>query len=283
MNRLKPRHPASLLPSLLLLCCLNAVGGSATPELIRIGGTGSGTLLLQRLGEAYGNQHPGVQIKAMQPSLGGNGALRALAANAIDLAVVSLPPQQGDALSSSSWLWVRTPLVLVANSSQTGNGLPRGLSREQVAAIFAGHQHHWPDGTPVRLVLRSQRESDLKLLRAISPEIDIAVGLALKRPGLPVAENDIENQQLLEQTPGAFGVITLGQLLLSASRLTPLPMDGIPPSIANLRSRSYPYEKPLYLVAGSQASAATRGFLSYLQSPAAQEALARLGFIAPPP
>lgn len=281
MERLKLRKPGRLLslllPALLMTCCLEAIAGPPAGDVIRVGGTGTGTLLLQRMAESYLRLHPATQVKALMPPLGGSGGLRALAASALDLAIVSSPPHD-ESSGSHSVLWVRTPLAMVAR------GLPdeSGLSSDQLADIFSGRLAQWPDGRPIRLVLRSARESDLKVLRATSPQIDSAVGLALKRNGIPVAENDIDNQHILERTPSSFGVISLGQLMLSErplSGLTPLRIDGVPPSTAALRSRAYPYEKPLYLVIGKTASAATRDFVAYLQSPAALEVLARLAFI----
>lgn len=276
-------------PALLAICCLEAMAGNiapGAPEIVRVGGTGSGTLLLQHMAQAYVRQQPGTQIKAVLPPLGGNGGLRALSAAAIDLAIVSSPPRRAsgeDAPAGGSLLWVKTPLAMVARNGAGGNGSSNpGLSRDQVADIFSGRLAQWPDGRPIRLVLRSQRESDLKLLRAISPEIDAAVGLALKRTGIPVAENDVENRQILERTPGSFGIVPLGQLMLPENQpteLVPLPIDGVMPSTAALRSRAYPYEKPFYLAFGKAPSAATRDFLAFLQSPAALEILARLGFV----
>lgn len=272
-----------LLPALFLtIGCLEAIGAPPPPpgELIRVGGTGTGTVLLQRMAESYSRLQPATQVKAVLPPLGGSGALRALSASAIDLAVVSQQPTAEETPGDSSVPWVRTPLAMVAHGTP-GNGK---LTRDQIADIFSGRLTQWPDGKPIRLVLRSARESDLKLVRAISPQIDAAVGLALKRTGVPVAENDLENQYILDRTPGAFGIMSLGQLLLSEhqlSELAPLRMDGVMPSVATLRSRAYPYEKPFYLVVGQKPSAATRNFLAYLQSPAAMEILARLAFIPP--
>lgn len=269
------RRLASLWPGLLLLCCLPAKGAMPDGESVRVGGTGAGTLLLQRLGEAYGKGTSGARVHAVLPPLGSAGGVRALAASAVDLAVVVFPPGRDAPAVGRSQPWVRTPLVFVAG------GAPgeQELTRDQVADVYAGRLRQWPDGRPIRPVLRYPQESELKLLRAISPEMNAAVGLAHKRGGTPLAENDLDNLQLLERTPGSFGALSLGQLLLAGSPLAPLKIDGVPPTVAALRSRRYPYEKTLHLVVGRDPSPATQRFVAYLHSPAARDLLVGLGYL----
>lgn len=247
---------------------------SMAQETIRVGGTGAGMVLVRYLLDVYAKSHPGVSAEVLMPPLGSNGGLRALAAGAIQVAVVSFPFGQQSApvnTEASQYLpWVRTPLMF------TGRAVVAGaqVSLSQVADIYAGKVTQWPDGQPLRLITRTERETDTKILRSLSRELDAAVMLAEKRIGLPFAENDIENQQKLERIPGSFGVIALGQVLLSGGTLKPISLDGVAPSIENLRGGSYRFEKPLYLVIREDASQATREFCRYLQS---SEVMARIG------
>lgn len=246
---------------------------------IRIGGTGTGTALVQHLIESYQKLHPGVEVTALIPPMGSNGGLRALAAGTIQVAVVSFPINQqtvpDDTAKLNSIPWVRTPMVF------TGRNIAgrKQLSMGQVADIYAGQVTRWPDGSPLRLVTRTERETDTTLLRGLSGEMDIAVAQAAKRIGLPFAENDLDNQNLLERTPGSFGVIGLGQVLLSNSVLKPASLDGVAPSAANLRNGSYRFAKSLYLVVPDTASPATLEFCRYLQSPGVIASIERFGFI----
>ena len=171
--------------------------------------------------------------------------------------------------------WVRTPFVFTGK--EITGGTPMTL--KQVAGIYSGRVAQWPDGRAVRLVTRTERETDTRLLRAISTEMNESISLALKRLGMPFAENDLDNQQLLERTPGSFGAIAFGQLLLTNSPLKPAKLDGVVPSADNLLIGSYRLEKQLQLVTGKEPSTATRSFIEYLQSPAVMQAIRQYGFI----
>jgi phosphate transport system substrate-binding protein len=268
---------------LLLLVVGQALGGNVlAQETIRIGGTGIGTLLVQRILDASPKARPNIQAMAVSPPLGSTGGLRALAAGTIQIAVVSIPSTHPDNATNSdnsrSFPWVRTPFIFTGRGTASG----AALTRDQVADIYAGRIVQWPGGEQIRLVIRTERDSETRLLRGMSPEIDAAVTLVRKRIGMPFAENDIDNQKLLEQTPASFGTIGLGQLLLTGSPLKPAVLDGVAPTPANLRAGSYRVGKAMYLVVAKAPSAATREFVEYLRSPAVLKLIERFGFIPMP-
>lgn len=185
--------------------------GVQAQEVIRAGGTGLGTLLIQRLIDTYVKLRPNLHARVMIPPLGSNGGLRALGAGAIEIAIVTIPssyPVASDAEATNKIIpWVRTPFIFTGHDIVIGSK----MNAAQIADIYSGRLGKWADGKPVRLITRTDRESDTRILRAISREINEAVTIASKRNGMPFAENDIENQQLLERVPGSFGAIGLGK------------------------------------------------------------------------
>jgi len=257
-------------------------GNALAQEAIRIGGTGIGTLLIQRVLDANPKSRRNVQAMAVKPPLGSNGGLRALAAGKIQIAVVSIPSSDPEntiiADNSRSFPWTRTPFVFTGRGIVSGYGLTRSL----VADIYSGRVTEWPGGEQIRLVTRTDRESDTRQLRTISAEIDAAVTAARKRIGMPFAENDIDNQDLLEKTPGSFGTLGLGQLLLTQSALKSATLDGVVPTTENLLAGTYRVAKPLYLVVGKSPSAATVEFVQYLRSPEVLKIIERFGFVPMP-
>ncbi|MFA7280256.1 MAG: substrate-binding domain-containing protein [Sterolibacterium sp.] len=270
-----------------LLIFLLTLGGFAlstntmAQEPLRIGGTGLGSLLIQRVLETDTQWQTKVRPVVMLPPLGSNGSLRALAGGTIQLAVVSIPsvyPATSATDNVRSIPWARTPFVF------TGRGLGAGtsLTLARIADMYSGRVTQWPGGEQIRLVTRTDRESDTRLLRAMSPQIDAAVTLARKRVGMPFAETDFDNQELLEKSPGSFGVIGFGQLLLKRSTLKPVVLDAVVPSPENLHAGAYRFEKPLYLVVSSAPSAATLAFVEYLQSPGVMKIVMSYGFIPMP-
>lgn len=276
--------PFFLWPVLGFLTLLFLLASSRVQaqEVLRLGGIGAGTLLLQRLATSYGQAHPGARIEVITPPLGSNGGLRALTAGSIQVAIVTIPTAYPPSSLGQGGLrhipWVTTPLVF------TGHDISREtrLTLTQVADIYAGRNSRWESGKPIRLVSRSERESDTSILRAVSPEMEAAVMQGLKRSGTPFAENDFDSQKLLEQAPGSFGTLALGQLLLSSSPLKPATLEGVVPSPENLKNGSYRLSKPLYLVIWQAPSRATLDFVAYLQSSEVLKMLETYGFAALP-
>ena len=269
-----------VLSSLLAVAALSLAGDGTAQNVIRVGGTGTGTLLVQNLIPAYLKSHPDVQVNAINPPLGSNGALRALDAGAIQIAIVSIPssfpPLLQDAGATMNIPWARTPFIFTGRDVVAGTK----MTISQVAGIYSGSVTQWPGGVPIRLVTRTDRETDTRLLRAVSAEMNAALTKASKRLGMPFAENDYDNQTLLEKTAGSFGGIALGQLRLSNSPLNPVTLDGVAPSSQNLLAGQYRIEKPLYLIVAKASSAPTLDFIKYLQSPETMKMLGRFEFIS---
>jgi len=234
-----------LVTVLVLLGCL---GTAQALTEIRVGGTGVGTLVLDRLAASYRTVSPQVVVRTVYPPLGSLGGLRALSAGVLDIAVISLSPGQQlaplPAASDEVMPWVATPMVF------TGRDLPVGsrFTLHQVSDIYAGKTTRWPRGGLIRLVTRPKEETDTRILKESSKDMAQATEQAMVRLGVSIAENDLVNQQMLERTPGSFGTIALGQIRLSGSSLKPALLNGIEPSLANLRAGTYPLSKPLYIV-----------------------------------
>ena len=73
-----------------------------------------------------------------------------------------------------------TPYVLASSHPE-----PVSLDRASVAAIYAQSAPLWPDGQPVRIVLRPKGESDNDVLFRSFPGMEEAVGKARQRDSVP--------------------------------------------------------------------------------------------------
>lgn len=245
-------------------------------ETIRVGGTGSASPLVQKLGDLYRKSHPEIQIALTSPPLGSGGGMHALAAGRLDLAISASPPKPEDAPKFAQPIpWLSTPFTLA------GRDVPQGLSfsRQQLADIYAGKMTQWPDGKPIRLVLRPAADSDSINLRRLSPEVDAAVIQALQRNILPMAENDLENLQLVTRTPGSLGTASLGLMLVSNSPIKPIAIDGVLPSTRTVQDGSYPLAKTLILLTAKNPGSATQAFVDFLRSPATASLVHRWGYM----
>ena len=245
------------------LACATAVLSAPTfAEPITVGGVGSLTPIIKLLGAEYARKHPGFEINVIEPPMGSKGGLRALAAGKIDIAVSGRSTNPDETGVAKAWL--QTPLVLA-----TAGGKSKGLTVAQIADIYAGRKTGWDDNKPIRLVLRGDQETETKVLRGMAPAIDAAVTEALKRPGLPIAENDIEALEMLGKIPGSLGTTNLGLIKASTARVSALPIDGVPPSAKRMEDGSYPWRRQFYLVTPASPSPTLAAFVAWLNSPPA--------------
>ncbi|HLP30981.1 MAG TPA: substrate-binding domain-containing protein [Geothrix sp.] len=247
----------------LLLGCACAVGWSQGPQAIRINGTGSGITLLKPMAEAYRRAHPDVRIDLGKP-LGSSGAIKALLAGAVDIAISSKPLGPEDSAKGARLMaYGKTPLALVAES-----GVPvADLTTRQLEDVLAGRLTRLPQGTPLRLVLRPEGDADTQILRAFSPAMNQAMSQAQARPGMLLAVTDPEATVLISRTPGACGVSGLASVLGDGFPLKVLTFNGVSPTTGALANGTYPLAKDLHVVITARTSDAALAFVDFLYSP----------------
>lgn len=264
-----------------LLSCLIAVlsmAGAALAEPVRIGGTGVGSALFERLAQEYRKSTPGAEINVLMPPLGSNGGVRALRAGGLEIALLGRAPTADESTQLQAETYARTPFVIVVN----GPHAPR-LSFRELADIYAGRRTQWEDGTPIRLVMRSKNESDMLILRGMAPELNEAVDAAYLRKGLLYADNDLDAIDLVARLPGAIGPTTLGLARLDGRRVNPVVVNGVEASDKLIASGGYPWMKPIVVATSTAPNAAVKGFLGFARSDRGRRLAAGWGFfpIAP--
>ena len=273
--------PGSLPPALASLCAawlLLAPVPTAAVEALRISGTGSALGAIRELIPAFTRANPGLTLKIL-PSLGSGGAIQAVAAGAIDVGISSRPLSPEElALGLATVTYARTPFVFAVGPRVTARGLTTG----ELARIYRGELTTWPDGERIRLVLRPGSDVDTTTVRAISPELDAAMEVALAREGLLMAATNQDCNEALSRTPGSLGPTTLGQLQTEVHSLRPLAWNGVDPTVANLASGAYPLAKALHAVVRTPVSAPVRRFLDFLGSAEGRQVLERTGNLPVP-
>lgn len=267
MNTRNPFHRLVGCALTVTLLTLNAWA-----ETITVGGVGSLSPLIQTLAAEFSKTHPGVDVTVISPPMGSSASLRALAAGKLDISIVARPLGANE--SGQARPWLQTPLVLA-----TWGGDTTGLSRAQVAEIYAGIRKTWANGKPIRLVLRGENESETVTLRTLSPEIDAAVGAALKRTGLPIAENDLDAIDTLSRIQGSFGTTNLGLMKASSARVKALSIDGVEPTAKTAAEGRYPLMRKFLLVTTHNPPPVVATFVSWLQSPAGLATGRRFDFL----
>lgn len=262
------RRACAIAFALLLGFC----GGVAAEEL-KIGGSGAALGTMQLLGGAVTAANPDIRVTVVA-SLGSGGSIRAVVAGAIDLAVTSRPMNESERdLGAVETEYARTPFVFAISTKSKVTA----ITSTELAAIYAGKMVKWPDGSPIRIVLRPASDIDTEIVKSLSPEIARALSAAEARHGVRFSVNDQDAANDLEQIPGAIGPSSLALILSEKRALRALKLDGREPTTHNGATGSYPYYKRLFLVTGAKRSAAVERFVAFMQSPAGRKILAGNG------
>ncbi len=254
---------------------LPGVAGAQAGRPITVGGTGTATGLMYRLGQTCADLH-GTRFE-VKPSLGSVGGLRALAANRIDLAV-SLVPANDPSRVVTSFPIGRTPKLFVSHP-----GVPSfDFTAEELARLLSGQQRRFPDGTSVRVVRRPASEREwLMLTNGPAPFHPLAG--AEPSPGELVAISGRDNAQLLTSLPFSLGLISLCQFASERLDLTVHSLAGERGSLDTLRRGTWPFAVTIHVAMRTDASDQVRHFLSYIQDPANRDLIEQLGVLPQDP
>ncbi len=253
---------------------LAAVGAQA--DSIKIGGTGTGLGTMKLMAQEFNKSRPDAQL-IVTPSLGSTGAIRAVLAGALDIGISARPVTPEESKQGAlARAYARTPLVIATGAKNNS----AGLTLAQLVEIYSGKVTRWPDGSPIRIVVRPDADADTIAMRTFSAEMDRAITAALARKGLRMAATDQDNADALEKLPGSLGTTTLTQIVTEKRALRSLALDGVTPTLQSLAAGRYRYFKTLHLVTGRNPSSLAKDFVAFIRSPAGQAVLARSGNLA---
>lgn len=261
------RQVNCLLLKLFFLILINLLlfaypSNSLAWDKIRVNGSGTCMAMMKPLMEAYGNANNHILFK-MEKSLGSSGAIKALLAGAIDIAVVSRPLKPDEINHGlRSRHYGKTPLVIV-----TGKKVPlQTITTGEIEDIYSGKTAKWSNGETIRIILRPIEETDTKIMRGLSPGMAEAIARAHHRRGMRIAMTDSESIEAVSGTTGAIGVSTLIHVLVGQFPVNVLALNGVKPDRSNQANRSYPLFKDIIFVTTSQTSGATEKFLNFVYS-----------------
>ncbi len=264
---------SSLLLFIVLIFSTLFLSSAGAEEQIRIGGTGGALAVLNMVASEFQKAHPGSSIRIL-PSLGSSGGIKAVIAGALDIGVSARPLNEKEQGAAIAHEYGRTPFVFATSK----NNPAVGFTLSALVGIYSGATWSWPDGRPVRAVLRPAAEYDTSLLKNMSPEMDQAIAAALAREGMIVAVTDRDNAVTLEKVPGALGTMTLAQIISEKRPLKVLTLNGVRPGLDTLANGSYPYFKTYYLVTKPEPRPAARKFIAFVCSGPGKQLLARSGY-----
>lgn len=262
-----------VLLGVLALCLVGGLHAEDKGAVIAIGGTGSALGGMKEAARAFQEKHPEITFR-FAPSLGSGGGIKAVLASALDIALSARPVSDDERKQGAASVeYARTPFIFVTSHK----GKAWDLTLEQLVSIYAGETKTWPDGAPLRLILRPVGDVDTAYLKAMSPAMDKAVQAALSREGMVVTVTDQETADTIGRIRGGLGALTLTQLVAERRPLKLLRVNGIAPSLRTLADGSYPYYKTLSIVTGPKTGREAQLFIKFINSPEGRSVLTRTG------
>lgn len=227
---------------------------------LRVGGTGTATGVLEHLAPGFAATTGAWLI--VVPGLGSSGAVRAVADNKLDIAIAGRPLRAAERAGGLTQLAIfRTAFVMA-----TSHRKPQGFKSTEFADIYKAPLAQWPDGTPIRIILRPRTDSDTELLGELFPDMREALETARLRSELPIGATDQDNADLAERIKGSLTATTTSQIKTEKRDLRILPIDGVEPTLANVENGAYPFVKKLYVVARAANVADVARFVEFLRS-----------------
>jgi phosphate transport system substrate-binding protein len=256
---------------------LASVALVATPALgadkVRIGGTGGALEILRIISEPL-RAADGAVIEVL-PSLGSAGALRAVLAGAIELAISARSLTAEEATKGLKAVpFASTPLVFV-----TSHATPDAMTSKELVAAFAAKDPRWRDGSPIRLILRPRSDFDTQLMIQIFPGMGEAVAAARKRPDLPMPATDQDSAELAGQLRGSLVQAGYGQIIAEKRGLRFITLDGVAPSIESMSEGRYQHKKLFYLVYPAAGSEPAERLLGFIRSPGGRALFRANGYL----
>lgn len=244
-------------------------------ETIRINGSGTCLDMIRPITKAYSKKVHDVTFQMEKP-LGSSGAIKALLAGALDIAMVSRPLNPREiARGATLRNFGKTPLVIV-----TQKKVPlKNVSTRELENIYSGALNRWPNGETVRVILRPNEDTDTKILKSLSPGMAEAIARARRRRGVMIAVTDPESNAAVARTIGGIGTAGLTNVHEEKLMLNVLKLNGVMPSRKTLANGSYPLAKEISFVQAGRPSDAAAKFLKFVYSKEGRAIAERTGVL----
>jgi len=148
------------------------------------------------------------------------------------------------------------------------------VTKDQIAKIFTGQSSDWSEvgGTPGKISVYTRNTS--------SGTYKDWQSLAMGGRDYPSSSQKLAgNEQIVKEvSANKNGIGYVGLAYAKATGIKALPIDGIAPIAKN--AKTYVYARECYLYTLEKPNAETQAFLDFIKSPAGQDIIRKVGFVA---
>ncbi|MDD2920793.1 MAG: phosphate ABC transporter substrate-binding protein [Anaerolineales bacterium] len=278
-----------LIFSFLIASCGTSNNSASNSSAQYIENKGSDTIVNLALAwaEQYQSEHPEVRISVTG---GGSGTgIAALINNTVGIANASrqikkeeIAEAQSKGINPVEHIIARDAIAVIVNPKN----LVSELTLKQISDIYSGKITNWRGvGGEDRPIVKLSRETNsgthvyfLETVLRLGDKKDKTL-FSMDTLLLPSSEGIISE---VRDNPNAIGYDGLGYVPKDLKMIAIAEADGgayVLPSIATVNDKTYPIARDLYMYTNGEPTGIIKEYLDWILSPAAQEIVAKLGFV----
>ena len=261
---------------LALSCAFAGAAHAQSADRIVIDGSTGVTPLVAALAKAYGERHPAVTVE-IGKGMGTKARIKALAGGSIDIAMASHGLVVDDLVRQGMAVQEIAKVAVVFGVNATVPAT--GLADNQICDIYSGRLVNWKElGGP-----------DLAVAPRTRPDTEVDTEIVRERVGclaqmqmpdrVGVMPKSGDMAKALSGTAGAIGMTTMTIVEQSQARIKPLMLNGIEPSVENVRSGAYRMTRDSFLVTKAKSGPAVARFLEFVRSPEGKHVISANGAV----
>jgi phosphate transport system substrate-binding protein len=250
-------------------------------QSIRISGSTTVLPIVQKAADQYMETHPDADI---QISGGGSGVgIQAIGAKTVDIGMSSRDVTKDEMTKYPSFVVTTVAQDGIAVVVNPANEI-KFITQDQVKGIYLGTITKWTEinganvpGTNNQIVVIGRDSASGT--RVYFDEVILSKATPTKN----MLEKNSNGAilQTVAQTPGSIGYVSIGFV---SNDVKPLPIwwnsqQFIAPTLDNVKNRTYPISRDLYVITNGKPTGLTGDFIRYILSPEGQKIVADEGYV----
>jgi len=250
-------------------------------QTIKISGSTTVLPIVQKAADEYMASHPDADI---QVSGGGSGVgIQAIGAKTVDIGISSREVTKAE--------MAKYPAFVVTTVAQDGIAVVvnpaneiQYITLDQIKDIYLGKITKWTQITGANVPGTNNQIVIIGRDSASGTRAYFDESVLLKTTPTKIMLEKNSNGAVLQtiaQTPGSIGYVSIGFV---SRDVKPLPIwynfdKIVAPTLENVKSKSYPVSRDLYVITNGQPAGLAGDFITYLLSPEGQKIVADEGYV----